>query len=291
MSPADLRIDQALQALHTPAAAVSVQIAPAVCLSLLRSYPTLTRREILCRLTAALRGMGAEAVYETATAAAFTVAEAAEELWQRLEGGGPLPVMFSCCPVWRRMERETAGLRPFLSRCASPMLTLARALPQDEKKNRFHIAVMPCGEKRWEAREAACGIDLVLTAEELPALLREEGIDLSSLPGEEPDRIQAQGPDLPEGYCPAYGIAGAVLACRGPVQGKSAPAGSGGQGELREFCTRWGERQIRAVTFTGIDAGRRFLTALRGGKCDYQFVEILACPGGCATAEPEPTAE
>ena len=198
------QINDAWKALHDPELRVVVQIAPAVRVALGEAFGLAPGVNVLDKMVATLKLMGADEVYDTTFAADMTVMEETAEFLQRLEKGGPFPMFTSCCPAWiKYLEKEDPKYLHNISTCKSPMQMFSAILRAQEKeggKKLYHIAIMPCTAKKMEAarEEFKHGdqpdVDLVLTTQELIRMIKEAGIRFNELPDEAPDMPSSAQP-------------------------------------------------------------------------------------------------
>jgi len=302
----DARADVAAL-LADPAKTTMVQCAPAVRAAVAEEFGLPPGSLTPGKLAAALRRLGFDAVYDTTFAADVTIMEESAELLARLESGGTLPLFTSCCPGWvRYLETSWPDLLPHLSSCKSPQqmagalfksygATLAGIAPESIAS----VAVMPCTAKKFEAArpEMQAGgrpdVDAVLTVVELAALLKARGIDLPALP-DEPF-------DAPLG---CYSGAGVIFGASGGVMEAAlrtaiavttgvevAPSGvefaPDGDGVRRAVVTVAG-RTVRAVVVSGLTHAAGLLEAARAGQADFDFMEVMCCPGGCVAGGGQP---
>lgn len=156
-----------------------------------------------------LRRMGFDEIYDTSTAADLTVMEESAELLEHVTAGNELPLFSSCCPAWvRYVETKHPELMEHVSSCKSPMQMFAAVIREqfrEEPKKHVHIALMPCTAKKREAlREefrAADGthmVDYVLTTQEFVQMVKETGIQLTS--------IRPEAIDMPFGTMAGAGV-------------------------------------------------------------------------------------
>ena len=148
-------VDQVWEALSDPNTKVIFQIAPAVRVGLGGKFGLPWGENLMGKIVAAVRRMGADFVFDTSTAADFTVVEEANEFLARVEGGGPLPLFTSCCPAWvRYAEINHPDLLANISTCKSPMQMFSPIIKEEYKhshKKIVVVAVMPCTAKKFEA--------------------------------------------------------------------------------------------------------------------------------------------
>ena len=285
---------------------VSVQIAPAVRVALGREFGPVAADNAMGRIVAALRRMGFDEIYDTSAGADLTVLEESNELLQRLEQGqqNSLPLFTSCCPAWvNYVEKHHPELLPQVSTCRSPMQMLASLIKEQKRgsgRNAVHVAVMPCTAKKFEAAreefrtEGAPHVDLVITTQELVQMIKESGIVFADL---EPESV-----DMPfatmTGAGVIFGVTGGVTEAvlRRISSDKSAAAlkaiaykGVRGMNGIKETTVTYGDRELRIAVVSGLKNAADLIQRIQGGE-HYDFVEVMACPGGCVSGAGQPFA-
>ncbi len=282
----------------------TVQIAPAVRVSLGRELNLPEGVNSFGKIVAALRRMGIDEVYDTSLGADLTVLEESEEFISRLEKGENLPLITSCCPGWVQFcEKKHPEFLPNVSSCRSPMQMLASVLKEQSKKEdkkMFHIAVMPCTGKKFEAErdefktELGPNVDAVITTQELILMIKESGIIF--------DQLQPEAVDMPfattSGAGVIFGVTGGVTEAvlRRVASNKSrnnlltiANAGQRGNEELKEFTVPYGEKELKIAVVSGLGNAENLLERVKAGE-HFDFIEIMACPGGCINGGGQPYA-
>lgn len=296
-------------ALTDPTKEVVFQIAPAVRAAWGESLGLTPEQATEGRLAAAVRAMGVKHVFDTTFSADLTIWEESHELLQRLEAGDQekLPLFTSCCPGWVRFVRaEYPELAGHLSTAKSPQQMFgavaksyyARELnkaPEDI----FCVSVMPCVAKKYEAAvpevsdAAARDVDVVLTTRELDRMLQAMQINVAALPEEDFDSPLGRG----SGAGVIFGVTGGVMEAAlrtayWKLTGTNPPADAfeelRGQKPWREAIFSIGETQLRLAVASGLSSARELMDALRSGQVHYDFVEVMACPGGCSGGGGQP---
>lgn len=296
-------------ALTDPTKEVVFQIAPAVRAAWGESLGLTPEQATEGRLAAAVRAMGVKHVFDTTFSADLTIWEESHELLQRLETGDQekLPLFTSCCPGWVRFVRaEYPELAGHLSTAKSPQQMFgavaksyyARELnkaPEDI----FCVSVMPCVAKKYEAAvpevsdAAARDVDVVLTTRELDRMLQAMQINVAALPEEDFDSPLGRG----SGAGVIFGVTGGVMEAAlrtayWKLTGTNPPADAfeelRGQKPWREAVFSIGETQLRLAVASGLSSARELMDALRSGQVHYDFVEVMACPGGCSGGGGQP---
>ena len=298
-------LDAVQAVLGDPARTVVVQVAPAVRVALGELFGLADDGQIMGRTVAALRRLGFDKVFDTAFAADLTIMEEAREFLDRFGKGERLPLFTSCCPAWVRFaEQEFGEVLPNLSSCRSPQQmfgALAKeALPAElgvRREDLVVVAVMPCTAKKSEALRPELGkggvpdVDYVLTTQELGRMIQEAGLDLGAL--------EPEGMDLPMGFKTGGGI---IFGNSGGVTEAVIRhvAGLLGEGSiLEEVRGEQGRRSatldlptgpVRLAVVHGLANARALLEDLKAGRAHHDFIEVMACPGGCAAGAGQPVA-
>ncbi len=304
--------DKVFEAIADEDKVTVVQIAPAVrgawgeTLGLSREEATIEK------MTAAIRAMGVDYVFDTDFAADLTIMEEGSEFIERLthKDEYKFPMFTSCCPGWIRfIKTQYPDMLPQLSTAKSPHQMFgavmksyfAKKLDIDPARL-FVISIMPCVAKKAECdipvMQDGAGhkdVDVVLTTRELDRMIKAESIDVMSL--------EDSGFDHPfevaTGAGVIFGATGGVMeaALRSAhflVTGKNAD-------EDAFSCVRgmdgWKEAEfeingikIRTAVASGLGNARKLIEAVRNGRAEYDFVEIMACPGGCSGGGGQPIA-
>jgi NADP-reducing hydrogenase subunit HndD len=286
---------------------VVVQTAPAVRVALGEEFGLPVGTRVTGKMAAALSNMGFAKVFDTDTAADLTIMEEGTELLHRIKNGGKLPVITSCSPGWIKFcEHNYPEFLDNLSSCKSPHEMFGAVLKTyyaekmgiDPKKI-FVVSVMPCTAKKFEAQRpelSATGlpdVDVVITTRELARMIKESGIDFNSLENRNFDDPMGEA----TGAAVIFGATGGVMeaALRTVseiVSGKSFEnveysAVRGIEG-IKEAVVNIGDLKVRAAVANGLGNARKLLDSIKAGEASYDFVEIMACPGGCVNGGGQP---
>ena len=297
------QINDAWKALHDPELRVVVQIAPAVRVALGEAFGLAPGVNVLDKMVATLKLMGADEVYDTTFAADMTVMEETAEFLQRLEKGGPFPMFTSCCPAWiKYLEKEDPKYLHNISTCKSPMQMFSAILRAQEKeggKKLYHIAIMPCTAKKMEAarEEFKHGdqpdVDLVLTTQELIRMIKEAGIRFNELPDEAPDMPFGLGTGAGVIFGATGGVAEAVV--RRVMESESrntlqeiAYSGVRGMEGVRAVELPVGEKTIRVGVVHGLKNARTLIAKMEAGEEHFDLVEVMTCTTGCVGGAGQP---
>ncbi|WP_432735726.1 [Fe-Fe] hydrogenase large subunit C-terminal domain-containing protein [Maridesulfovibrio sp. FT414] len=293
--------------LNNPSMKSMVQCAPAVRTSIAEEYGLAPGTLTPGQLAASLRRLGFDAVYDTIFAADVTIMEESSELLERIRSDGPLPMFTSCCPGWvRYMESAWPDLIDHLSSCKSPQQmagalfkTYGAEIAGVAPESIASVSVMPCTGKKHEAARPEMqssgypDVDAVLTVTELAAMLKAKGINLAEMPEEDFDVPMG----LYSGAGVIFGASGGVMEAAlrtaiAVISGnevnesgvKFVPAGKG----IRRASVEVAGRTIRAVIVSGLANAAALLEDVRAGKADFDFMEVMCCPGGCVAGGGQP---
>ncbi|MCI6965922.1 [FeFe] hydrogenase, group A [bacterium] len=291
--------------LDDPTIKVSVQVAPAVRVALGKELGVAPGENAMGKIVAALHRMGFDEVYDTSTSADMTVIEEAEELAQRLaEGKAEMPMFSSCCPAWvRYCENRYPELMEHVSTCKSPMQMFSAVIREKDRNSErkcMHVAVMPCTAKKFEAVrdefkvDGKPDVDYVLTTQELVRMIKEAGILFRD--------IEPEAPDMPFGTMTGagviFGVTGGVTEAvlRRLAADKSSTTlrsiaftGVRGMEGVKEAHVMVGEKEVRIGVVSGLRNASNLIERIKNGE-HFDFVEVMACPGGCVNGGGQPFA-
>lgn len=258
--------------------------------------------DMCAKLAAAVHQLGKRNLaFSTDFGADITIMEEATEFVNCFRDGTKRPFMTSCCPGWvNYVELNHPEIIPHLSSCKSPMEMLGALVKSylPEKLNVsaseiFHVAVMPCTAKKYErAREemltdSVRTVDAVMTVVEFKNLLLTKGIDLTALPDEEYNNWF----DGTSGSGRIFGATGGV--CEAAMR-TAYYLLTGQEPEPIVFTDLRGSdgiktttlvvdgQTIRACVVNGIANIMSIVESIRNGSCEYDFIEVMACRGGCS---------
>jgi NADP-reducing hydrogenase subunit HndD len=298
-------IDRVRAALADPDTCVIVQTAPSVRVAVGEPFGLKPGSVETGRMVAALRKLGFDRVFDTNFGADATIVEEASELVRRLKSKRNLPMTTSCCPGWIKFaEQEYPDLLDCVSTAKSPHEMFgAMAKSYYERTNEldghkvFCVSVMPCTAKKFEIRrpELDGAVDAVLTTRELARMLKDDGIDLAKL---EPEPF-----DAPLGT--STGAAAIFGATGGVAEAALRTAyfyATGKELDQVEFVDLRGMDGVKTASVDidgttvkvgvahGLGNARKLLDKVCEGDCDLQFIEVMACPGGCINGGGQPYA-
>ena len=303
-------VDRAFDALARKDKITVVQIAPAVRTAWAEELGIDREFASAKRLVSALRKMGFDFIFDTNFSADLTIMEEGSEFIERLGRAGDknLPMYTSCCPGWVRfVKSEYPDMVDSLSTAKSPQAmfgaiskTYYAELLDVDPSRIFNISIMPCTAKKYEATvpelsDAGAGqdVDLVLTTREIARMIRAEHINVKELEEEDFDMPLGAG----TGAAVIFGVTGGVMeaALRSAyyLVTKENPDPDAfkdvrGREGWRESTFDLAGSKLRVAVASGLGNARRLVESVRAGEVEYDFIEIMACPGGCTGGGGQP---
>ncbi|KRQ88137.1 NADP-reducing hydrogenase subunit HndC [Caloramator mitchellensis] len=300
-------IKEVWRAISNPEKFVVVQTAPAVRVALGEEFGMPIGTRVTGKMVAALRRVGFDKVFDTDFGADLTIMEEGTELISRLNKGENLPLMTSCCPGWVKfVEHYYPEMIDNLSTCKSPsemegalIKSYFAAKMGIDPKNIVTVSIMPCVGKKFEGQreelshEGMQDVDIVLTTRELAQMIKEAGIDFKNLPDEQFDNPFGEGTGAAVIFGATGGVAEAALRTvyevitGNDLDNVEITAVRGVTG-IKEAVIDLNGRQVKAAIAHGLSNARRLLDMIKSGERQYDFIEVMACPGGCVTGGGQP---
>ena len=281
---------------------VVAQVAPAGRVAMAKEFGLPENENSMGRITAALRRLGFDEVYDTATGADLTVLEESNEFLQRIEAGENLPLITSCCPAWiQYCEKNHPELMKNISTCKSPMQMFSSVIKAEyanSSRRVVCVAIMPCTAKKFEcAREEFMhdGVpetDYVITTQELIQMIHKAGIVFDELEPEavDPEFSTSTGAGVIFGV--TGGVTEAVLRRLSTDKSKKALLSIAfndvrGMKGVKETTIPYGDKEVRIAIVSGLKNAESVIQALKNGE-HFDFIEVMACPGGCVAGGGQP---
>jgi NADH-quinone oxidoreductase subunit G/NADP-reducing hydrogenase subunit HndD len=296
-----------LDALDDPNRHVVVQHAPSISLTLGEEFGLKPGADVDGKMTAALRRLGFDRVFDTSFSADLTIMEEASELVYRVRGGGKLPLLTSCSPGWVKfVEQFYPDLLANVSTCKSPQQMMGALIKSHyvereglDRRSVYSVSIMPCVAKKFEARRPEMGtdgvtdVDAVLTTRELARIIRMRGLDLNSLAPELPDDPFGERSTSGKIFGASGGVTeAAVRTAHYLITGKELEdieiKGVRGLEGIKEAKIDMDGLRVGVAVVSGLGNARRLLDAIRAGRDDLHLIEIMACPGGCIAGGGQP---
>ena len=305
--------DKVLTALANPELTTVIQVAPAVRSAWCEEFGLDTKVATVGRMVAALKALGFDYVFDTNFAADLTIMEEASELIERIQhrADHPWPMFTSCCPGWVRfLKTKYPEFTDNLSTAKSPQQmfgAVAKSYFAEKQGIDPHklyvISVMPCSAKKAECEleplRDACGdpdVDVVLTTREFCRLLALHSVN--------PATLEEAAFDSPLGSSSGAGV---IFGATGGVMEAALRTAyyfiTGKNPDADAFAPyrpapgkSWQESEVeipgvggvRFAVASGLANTRKLMEALKSKQVAYDFVEIMACPGGCAGGGGQP---
>ncbi|MBQ8767656.1 MAG: iron hydrogenase small subunit [Clostridia bacterium] len=299
--------DKVLEAINDPEKFVIVQTAPSIRATLGEAFGMHIGTNVEGKMVAALRRLGFDKVFDTDFAADLTIMEEANELIERVQNGGTLPMITSCSPGWiKYCEHYYPEQIPHLSSCKSPqqmfgavMKTYYAEKMGMDPKNMVVVGIMPCTAKKFETQrddQNAAGVpdvDIALTTRELARMIESAGIFFKHLPDEEFDNPFGES----TGASTIFGATGGVMeaALRTAVEKLTGETLENvdftevrGMDGVKEAEYDVAGKKIKVAVASGTKNAKVLMDQIKNGTSEYLFIEIMGCPGGCINGGGQP---
>jgi len=300
-------VDNAWKLILDEKTKVVAQIAPAVRVALGEAFGLPAGENSIGLITAALKKIGFDSVFDTSFTADLTIMEEATEFISRVQKGENLPLFTSCCPAWVRFaEQRYPQLLKNLSTCKSPQQmfgSIARKILKEEyslsEDNIAVVSIMPCTAKKAEANRSEFStdgkkeVDLVLTTQELIRMIKEAGVDFNN--------IQPEHLDSPFGIFTGAGVIfgnsggvseAAIRTAYELITGKRLEkinvTQARGLNSLKELKLEIEGKEIKVAIVNTLKETEKLVEKILSGEVYYDMVEVMACPGGCIAGAGQP---
>lgn len=298
---------------------VIFQTAPAVRVALGEHFNLEPGTFIEGKLVSALRKLGADYVFDTTFGADLTIMEEANELVSRIKENKNLPQFTSCCPAWVKfVELFHKELIPNLSTTRSPILMqgpiiktyFANKMHLDPKKI-INVAVAPCTAKKYEITRpqfkavanyyndgSLKDMDYIITTNELAMWLKEENIDFNSLEDSNYDDLLGSGSGSGYIFGNSEGVMEASVRCAYHILTGEDPKDKllefndvRGVDGIKEATLNINNKTLKLAILSGTNNVNRLLKQIEENNLQYDFIEVMACPGGCISGGGQPRLE
>jgi len=286
---------------------VIVQVAPSIRVSVGDEFNMPAGENVTGKMVASLRRMGFDKVFDTNFAADLTIMEEGNELVERIERNGVLPMITSCCPGWiNYAEIYTPSILKNLSSCKSPQQMFG-AISKSYYSEKFGISpedivtvsIMPCTAKKYEANRVEMKtngvkeVDFVLTTREFARMINTANIDFRNIEEEEFDSPLGTA----SGAGALFGATGGVMeaALRSAytlltnkklenIEFKEVRGIKG----VKEAVININDVLIKIAAVHGISNVKNIIEQIENGTVEYSFIEVMACVGGCVGGGGQP---
>ena len=300
-------IEEVWKKLKDPDTYVVVQTAPAVRVALGEEFGMPIGTNVTGKMVNALKCLGFDKVFDTNTGADFTIMEEGTEFVKRFKENDNLPMITSCSPGWvKYIEMNYPENLKHLSSCKSPHEMFGALIKTyyAEKENIdpdkiYVVSVMPCIAKKFERQREEMkenglyDVDAVLTTRELARMIKSANIEFTELEDEAFDDPTGEA----TGAGAIFGVTGGVMEAAlrsvseiltGKELEKIDFEEVRGQTGIKRATIKIGDNEIKVVVAHGLGNAQTIMEEIKQGKADYQFVEIMACPGGCIMGGGQP---
>ena len=296
------------KALEDPTKHVVVGPAPSVRATLGECFDYPIGTNVEGKMVAALRKLGFDKVFDVDTAADFTIMEEGTEFLDRLKNNGKLPMFTSCSPGWIHfMELYYPEMIENVSTCRSPQGmfgSLVKSYYAEkagiDPKDIVVVSIMPCTAKKFECKReemrlenGLMPVDISITTRELGRMIEQAGINFKNLEEEEFDPMLG----ISTGAATIFGTTGGVMeaALRTVVEivtGKTLDSVDfkevRGMEGIKEASYDLPGKTVKVAVASGLGNARKLLDGIKKGELDYDFIEIMTCPGGCVNGGGQP---
>ena len=289
---------------------VLVQTAPAVRVALGEEFGMPIGTNVAGKMVTALKRLNFDKVFDTNTGADFTIMEEASEFINRVlksDDKKPLPMFTSCCPAWIRfIEMEYPEYLANLSSCKSPhemfgaiLKTYYAEKNNIDSKNIYVVSVMPCVAKKFERQrlemknEELYNVDAVITTRELAKMIRQANISFEDLSDSEFDNPMGEATGAGAIFGTTGGVMEAALrTAQDLLTGKDLEEivfeDVRGEKGIKRATVNVNGKDIRIIVTSGLGNARKVMEMVKAGKAEADFIEVMACPGGCIMGGGQP---
>lgn len=286
---------------------VVVQTAPAVRVALGEEFGMPIGTNVQGKMVTSLRKLGFDKVFDTNTGADLTIVEEANEFIERFKNKGTLPMITSCSPGWvKYIEMNYPELLDHLSTCKSPHEMFGAILKSYyaekqgiDPRKMFVVSVMPCIAKKFERQREEMkndeldNVDAVITTRELARMIKQGGIEFTELEDSEFDSPMGEATGAGAIFGTTGGVMEAALrtayeSLTGKELEKLDFEQVRGEEGIKRATIKIGDIDVKVAVAHGLGNAQTIMEEIKNGKADYQFVEIMACPGGCIMGGGQP---
>lgn len=281
---------------------IVMQTAPAVRVALGEEFGMKIGTNVEGKMVSALRKIGADYVFDTTFGADLTVMEEAFELVERIKDINKRPLFTSCCPSWVKfLEMFYPEYLCNLSTCKSP-IAMEGAMIKNyfskinniDKDSIISIAITPCTSKKMEILRYD-DIDLVITTRELAKYLKQEKIDFCNLKNSSFNALMSKGSGSGVIFGSSGGVTEATIREVYHILTKRSPKGRllnfkdvRGLANVKEANITINGIALKLAVVNGTGDARKVIEKIKSGEVFYDFIEVMACEGGCISGGGQP---
>ncbi len=299
--------DKVFDALADPNKRVYICAAPSVRAQIGECFGYEPGTDCEGKMVAALKALGFDGVFDMNVTADLTIIEEANELLGRIKNGGALPLITSCSPGWiKYCEHYFPEMTENLSTCKSPqqmfgalMKTYFAEREGINPEDIFFVSAIPCTAKKFEVGrpdQSAAGVpdvDVAITTREVGRMIQKAGVNFKTLADEKFDDPFANGSGAGVIFGATGGVMEAALRYAAEVilqkklESVEFPEVRGVEG-VKLAAYKLGDLEVKVAVASGTKNAKELLNRVKSGELDVQFIEIMACPGGCVNGGGQP---
>ena len=300
-------IDEVWDAIADPKKKVVVFTAPSIRATLGECFERPIGTNVEGQMVAAIRRLGVDSVFNMDVTADLTIMEEATEFIERIKNLETLPMFTSCCPGWVKfVEHYYPEFIPNLSTCKSPQQMFGAVLKSYyahkegiNPKDMYVVSIIPCTAKKFECTREEENtfnfndVDVSLTTRELAKMIKGAGIKFNDLPYEDFDNPFG----IASGAGAIFGATGGVMEAALRTAADVLDGDSNkkidfkevrGTAGIKEASYTLGGKTFKVAVVSGLANARKLLDSINSGEKKYDFVEVMACPGGCINGGGQP---
>ncbi len=297
-----------LDAIADPTKLVAICAAPSIRATIGECFDYAPGTDTEGKMVAAMKALGFDGVYDMNLTADLTIMEEATEFLGRFKEGKNLPLITSCSPGWiKYCEHYFPEFTDNLSSCKSPQQmfgamykTYYAAKMGLDPKDIFFVSAIPCTAKKFEVQrdyQNAAGVpdvDVAITTRELARMTKQAGINFRDLADEKFDDPFHIGSGAGAIFGATGGVMEAALRTAAEVlEGKKLEKlefdDVRGTAGIKKATYKLGGAEIKVAVVSGTANAKKLLNAIKAGEEKVDFIEIMACPGGCVNGGGQPT--
>lgn len=302
-------LENVLSALKDNSKIVTFSIAPAVRVAFGEEFGLPLGTNVERKLVSLCKSLGAKYVFDVTFGADLTIMEEASELLERLKTNTNLPMITSCCPAWVKFaEIFFPQNLSNLSTSKSPIAMQGSVIKSYfakvydiNPKNIVNVVITPCTAKKMEIRRQELSqngiqnMDFCLTTRELATLAKQKNIDIETLKDEQFDELLSRGSGAGVIFGATGGVMEAALRTSYYLQTNTNPPKDWIEyselhtlSDIKTAEIQLGEKNIKVCVVNGLKNARDLLEKINKGEVYFDFIEVMACIGGCSGGGGQP---
>ncbi|MFT4302937.1 MAG: NADH-dependent [FeFe] hydrogenase, group A6 [Candidatus Woesearchaeota archaeon] len=280
-----------------------VQVAPSIRATIGECFGMPAGTPVTGKLVTALKRLGFDKVFDSDLAADMTIVEEATEFVKRFTSGKDLPLITTCCPAWIKFgEQFYFDQLKHMSTCKSPQAMMGSLIRSYYSKTQniksddiYLVDIMPCTAKKFEIKrpEFAGDVDEILTTVELAKVIKMFGIDFKDLPDSDFDNPLGESTGAGSIFGRTGGVMEAALRTAADfISGEDIKEIEykqvRGMNTIKEATLEIKGKKVNIAVIHTLGKAREVMESIKAGNCKYDFIEIMACYGGCVGGGGQP---